>query len=369
MTVTLYYSAIKRADESIASGLPRIASLMLRALRQTGRPVIAPTLPTAYDPYGDPQTQAHLRDQAEKAADALITELRANAIRPDAVVTYHSYYKSPDWIGPKLKAVFGCRYLVLEPSYAAKREHGPWALNYHGNLRALQSADYLCAATLRDRQGLQPIAPLEKIIDFPPFIDVAPFAQVARKREAGGPVAICTAGMMRDERKAESYARLAAALAGIEASHYTLTIAGDGPLRPQVERCFADLKESGAAITFLGTVPPHRMPDLFAASDLFAWPGVGEAYGLVYLEAQAAGLPVIAEAHKGVPSVVEHTVSGLLYDPDDPAEFAKGLQRLIENNAERHALGRSAQAWVTAHRDIGAAARRLESLLSAGPRP
>ena len=59
-----------------------------------------------------------------------------------------------------------------------------------------------------------------------------------------------------------------------------------------------------------------------ATSDIFVWPGTGEAYGIAYLEAQASGLPVVAQATAGVPTVVRHGVTGLLTAPQDDAAFA-----------------------------------------------
>ncbi len=61
------------------------------------------------------------------------------------------------------------------------------------------------------------------------------------------------------------------------------------------------------------------------------WPGSGEAYGIAYLEAQAAGLPVIAQWTAGVPEVVEDGVTGLLTLEGDVAAYAEAIRRMIEN--------------------------------------
>jgi len=62
--------------------------------------------------------------------------------------------------------------------------------------------------------------------------------------------------------------------------------------------------------------------DQYAIADIFIWPGVDEAYGMVYLEAQANGLPVVAEDHPGPRSVVASD----LVPTNDPAAFAAAIE-------------------------------------------
>ena len=54
------------------------------------------------------------------------------------------------------------------------------------------------------------------------------------------------------------------------------------------------------------------MPSIYGNGALYAWPGYGEAYGLAYLEAQAAGLPVVAQDMDGVPGVVRNGETAIL---------------------------------------------------------
>src|SRR5262249_57862811 len=69
-------------------------------------------------------------------------------------------------------------------------------------------------------------------------------------------------------------------------------VVGDGPARPAIEAAFAGLP--AGRVAWLGAVAPDALSPLYGGADLFAWPGLGEAFGLVYLEAAAAGLPVVA---------------------------------------------------------------------------
>jgi glycosyltransferase involved in cell wall biosynthesis len=63
---------------------------------------------------------------------------------------------------------------------------------------------------------------------------------------------------------------------------------------------------------------------LMARSDVLAWPGIGEAYGITYLEAQACGLPVVACSNRGVTDVTRDGVTALLCPPDDPGALRSG---------------------------------------------
>ena len=102
---------------------------------------------------------------------------------------------------------------------------------------------------------------------------------------------------------------------------------------------------SGKAI-MLGFVPPAQMPELFGLADLFAGPSVWEEpFGLVFLEAQAAGLPVVATRRGGIPEVVEDGVTGLLVDdPSRPEILAQPIVRLLQDAARREQMGREGRA-------------------------
>jgi glycosyltransferase involved in cell wall biosynthesis len=361
----IFYSPVKAADRNRGSGLPRVASLWTQAIEQAGYRIDTPALPVTFENKGDPQIQSQLLKSAAAAAAELLTELKSRAEKPALWFTYHSYYKSPDVIGPLIAKDIGCPYVIAEGSFASKRAAGPWELYHRAALASLRTATFLLASTTRDREGLIAAKGAQHdVIDFPPFVDASVFAGGPRSASSG-PIRILTAGAMRDARKIESYVRLMAALSELPNEAYTLTIAGDGPEREAVERA---ARSSRVSAVFLGELPPSAMPSFFASGDMFVWPGVGEAFGLTYLEAQAAGLPVVAGNYAGVSAVVRDGVSGILTDPAAPKSLATAIKRLIDDTALRERLGRSAQDWVFAERDVGTAALRLRRLLD-GRRP
>ena len=109
------------------------------------------------------------------------------------------------------------------------------------------------------------------------------------------PRRIVTVAMMRPGDKLESYRMLARALERIASiCHGRSPIVGDGPCRHEVVRGIRAARSRRASNGWAsGSRPTCR--DSMAAARIYAWPGYGEAYGLAYLEAQAAGLPVVAQ--------------------------------------------------------------------------
>jgi glycosyltransferase involved in cell wall biosynthesis len=81
------------------------------------------------------------------------------------------------------------------------------------------------------------------------------------------------------------------------------------------------------------------VPRLMAACDLFVLASEWEGFGLVLVEAMAAGKPIVATHVSGIPEVVLHGESGILVPPHDPTKFAAAVLELLADNAERDRLG------------------------------
>ena len=93
---------------------------------------------------------------------------------------------------------------------------------------------------------------------------------------------------------------------------------------------------------FVPPVAQSVLADWYAAATLVCVPSYNESFGLVAVEAQASGTPVVAAAVGGLPTVVRDGVSGLLVDTHDPADYAKVLQRVLTQPALREELSRGA---------------------------
>ncbi len=140
-------------------------------------------------------------------------------------------------------------------------------------------------------------------------------------------------------------------------------IVGDGPERPRLETQVRDLG-LGDAVVFAGAVSGEDLPAWYAAADIFVLPtrsdGVGfEGFGIVFLEAAAAGLPVVAGRGGGVPEAVEDGVTGTLVSGLDASELASALDELCRSPERRRQLGRAGRERVVASFGWQQAAERL----------
>ncbi|MFH1496622.1 MAG: glycosyltransferase family 4 protein [Verrucomicrobiota bacterium] len=111
---------------------------------------------------------------------------------------------------------------------------------------------------------------------------------------------------------------------------------------------------SGVDVRFVGGLSDEAVQAEYAGADLFALTSVPhghsvEGFGLVYLEASAQGLPVVAHAIGGVPEAVQDGVTGLLVPPDDLAALTGALARLIRDPALRAALGEAGRERAASH--------------------
>jgi len=145
-----------------------------------------------------------------------------------------------------------------------------------------------------------------------------------------------------------------------------LVLAGDGPLAGAVR---AEAERLGVAdrLVLTGAVPRAAIPAHLAAADLFALPSVNEAFGIVALEARAAGLPVVAMRAGGAAELVEHGRDGLLAEDDH--EFAAQLGTLVVDAALRRRMQAAAPRGLDRYAWPAVAARHeaLYAALAAAP--
>lgn len=132
-----------------------------------------------------------------------------------------------------------------------------------------------------------------------------------------------------------------------------LLLVGDDPFGDGRQRAEAVAKQfelEGAAI-FTGI--RRDVPALLAASDVFTMASLWEGLGLVFLEAMATSLPVLATRVSAVPEVVVEGQTGLLVRPNDAADLALGIEALARDGALRERLGRAGRERVRAHFGLG----------------
>ncbi len=372
-----FYAPLKSPTHGTPSGDRRVAGLLLDALRLAGMRVELASTFRSFDGDGDAERQLALRRQGEALGVALADGWRARPgnERPQLWFTYHLYYKAPDWLGPVVSKELGIPYVVAEASHAAKRAHGAWALGHEASAAAIRQAALIVSPSRDDIAGLTELVEPSRILYLPPFLDVEHYAaarlrredlreKLARDHELDAAVPwLVVAAMMRVGDKLASYRSLAAALAYNLDVPWQLVIAGDGPARAQVQ---VALERTGLArrARLLGSMPARRLAEVYAACDLSPWPAVNEAYGMALLEAQAAGVPVVSCATRGVPDVVMDGTTGLLVAYGDEAALATAVRSLLDDASRRSALGDAAARFVSGERSIASAAKALSRALA-----
>jgi glycosyltransferase involved in cell wall biosynthesis len=136
-------------------------------------------------------------------------------------------------------------------------------------------------------------------------------------------------------------------------SRWQLLIAGDGPDRDRLQALARALPAPiAASIEFLGMVPHAQIPQFLAALNAAVSPCVSsDTYfsPLKLFEYMAAGLPVVAARCGQIPSLIQHGVTGLLYNPGDTGELASGLLRLRAEPLLAAQIGIGAQREVFTH--------------------
>ena len=367
-----FYAPLSAPIEGPPSGDRRVAVLLPQALRLAGHAVDPVSTFRSFDRAGDPARQQCLRDQGLGIASALLERWRVAPAsdRPQLWFTYHLYYKAPDWLGPVVSRELDIPYVIAEPSHAAKRATGPWALGHHACENAIRQASLLLCPSHDDMPALSSLlGGSARVVHLPPFLDTTVLRlergarEIHRTRLAAAhgidprPAWLLAVGMMRPGDKLASYRALAQALALLVDRPWFLLVAGDGPMRAEVTRAFADTVPGRTA--FLGELGQAALAEVYAACDLLVWPAVNEAYGMALLEAQAAGLPVVAGKVRGVPDVVRDGATGLLAPGGDHAALAACVQALLDSPARRSAMGRAAAQFVAGERSLQVAAQQL----------
>ncbi|MEI2298160.1 glycosyltransferase family 4 protein [Ensifer sp. MJa1] len=352
-----FYAPLKSPDHPVPSGDRLMARMLVAALRADGHEVTIASNLRSF--LANPSVDDFSRLQSD--AQNEVVRIRAHWKSEGAAdlwFCYHPYYKAPDLLGPALAAEFSIPYLTAEASYSRRRNEGVRAVAQSHVLAAIEQAAVNICLTRRDRDGLLEGAPACRHAMLAPFIDATPF--VPGLVRSGGACRMVVVAMMRSGDKMESYRMLAQSLALVADAAWSLTIVGDGPCREEVQRVFADLPTG--RLRWLGERAAAELPDILSDGDLYVWPGCGEAYGLAYLEAQAAGLPVLAQRTAGVPEVVCDGKTGVLTPEGDTDAYAAAMRGLIEDTARRRQLGEAARRFVHDERSFPAAALRLRAI-------
>ena len=130
-----------------------------------------------------------------------------------------------------------------------------------------------------------------------------------------------------------------------EKSETQFLIAGEGPLRNQLEKSIeaANLREN---FKFLGNLKDDKLPAVYGCADVFALPSIQEGQGIVLLEAQACSKPVVAFNIGGVNEAVRNGETGLLVKLGNTEEFADALLKIISDKTLQQKMGTEGRKFI-----------------------
>jgi phosphatidylinositol alpha-mannosyltransferase len=190
----------------------------------------------------------------------------------------------------------------------------PWSRRFALKLAVSEAA----ASSIARR-----VAPPVHVV--PNGVDVERFAHATPKVLATGPKVLFVCRL--DQRKGfdtllRAFGLLIDRIPGVQC-----IVAGDGPHRAALAGVPPQVR---ARVTMLGDVPAEELPSVYAAADVFVACARGhESFGIVLLEAMAAGLPIVASNIAGYREVVRHDREAWLIEPDDAEGVARAVARIL----------------------------------------
>jgi len=298
---------------------------------------------------------------------------RTRRFRPDVWLTYHAYYKAPDLLGPSISTRQDIPYVIFQGAFSTKRRKKIKTLpGYLLNKRSLCAARHVFSNRRVDLLNLGRLLPHRNISYVAPGIYPEAFsfdgearADLRKDWNAGDDPVILSAAMFRPGVKTEGLSWVIRACGKLfrRGRRFQLVIAGDGAEKEKLHRLAE--KHLPGKVTFLGKVAREHMYRFYSAGDIFIFPGIRESLGMVFLEAQSCGIPVIAFRNGGIPEVVRDGKTGLLTPLFDLDPFAGAIEKLITDTVLRRQMGVAARAHVRENHDLDSNYEKVEEVLEA----
>ncbi|KAB8139964.1 glycosyltransferase family 4 protein [Chloroflexia bacterium SDU3-3] len=188
--------------------------------------------------------------------------------------------------------------------------------------------------------------PGRKVRLVPAGIDLARWQRIAEAtpRQSDGATILCVARQYPRKHVADLLRAMPLVRQQVPQAH--AVIVGDGPEHASL-RALAGELGLGEAVRFLGALPDDdEVARWYRRADIFCLPSVQEGFGMVFVEAMASGLPVVATLSAAIPEVVPRGRAGLLVPPAQPQALAAALVDLLRSPAKRAAFGDFGQQHV-----------------------
>lgn len=255
------------------------------------------------------------------------------------VLHAHAYGYFPTWVGSAAASLDGAALVITPHSDAGSPSAAKRVFNGLVPRLTLRRAARVISVTRHEAAllvslGLEP----DRIAIIPNGIDPSEFAAVPERRPVQDTVTGIFVGRIDPTQKGLD--TLVRAVSLVPSSvRFHLRLVGEDWGGAKALRQLSSHLGIGDRIEFVGPVSRAELLREFARADLLVLPSRFEPFGIVLLEAMAAGLPIVASRVGGIPEVAPDGEVGLLVEPGDPADLAAALLRLAEGPALRSRLG------------------------------
>lgn len=336
-------------------GIARLCWEIATGLRRSGTPVQviapAPRNGTAKPPSPVPEVRvSHFRPWQELASYRALCRRKGNGPvicglwYPDGLLAQAA------GVRPRVILAHGAELMPTEAH---------WRRSLWGRMlrNVCESADLVVANSEYTRKLVIKKAPRARVVALPLAVDHEHFspgdrAEAVRRFGLADKVVLSSVSRIHAYKGHDVVLRAMAAITERERKNMVYLIAGKGPHKDEVEGLATELGLT-AQVRFLGFVPEEELPDLYRASDLFvlctreaAECQEVEGFGLVFLEAQACGTPVVGVRTGGIPDAVKEGDGGWLIEQDDVAGLTEILSQLVDDAAAFREMGARGRARV-----------------------
>jgi phosphatidyl-myo-inositol dimannoside synthase len=221
----------------------------------------------------------------------------------------------------------------------------------------LESADLVIANSEYTQRLVSSVAPKANIETIPLAVNAVQFApgdREAAKAKFGvaGKRVLCTVSRIHHYKAHDTVLHAIASLAPDERAQLVYLVVGKGPYEQPLRRLAGELGVENQ-VRWLGFVSEEALPQVYCASDLFVLctrdapeERAVEGFGLVFLEAQSCGTPVVGSRSGGIPAAIHDGKGGWLIEPDDGQKLTDIIRELVRSPESFRAAGTQARERV-----------------------
>ncbi len=225
-----------------------------------------------------------------------------------------------------------------------------------------RQADLLMANSQYTRGVLNELgAPADKVCVHPPGVDLDYYRPARRspRDDLSRPLHLVTVGRLVEEKGLQHGLRAVARFRQrCPDCRFRYDIVGSGPQESLLRSMIEELALS-AHVSLRGYMTRPQVLATLQEADIFLLPSIAEGLGVVLLEAQAVGVPIVASNVQGIPHAVDPGRSAFLAPAADAEAWAEALRRLAQDAPLRERMGRAGREFVRGHYDLQALNRRL----------